>query len=489
MTLAGAAKRLRQNREGVSRDLEIIEKLQRVRSLLLDVREVLKADDDGREVFVDPTPADWDDTPVLEYGAGSDGEPAGSRLPGESSPGAETIGDRAQSVTDTAFRHEADNSKPDSGEGQGAAPVCEPRCAEMPEGLAEPGRRGDRQRMRSRAGSAVFYPARDSRTASAFPGAALAYGRTRGGCRRAEAGTAQGGCVLGRRADVVLAVRSVPPDSAARQAHGIIILLIRKMKVREVAGAIEEFAPLGLQESYDNSGLNVGSPDAEVSGVLICVDVTDEVVDEALAVGANLIVSHHPLLFHPLRRLVGGDPAQRIAARCVIAGISLYAAHTNLDSADGGMSHALGRRLGLRDMRLLCPHAPGGHTGYGVVGELAEAVPILRFLSEVKRSLRCGAIRYSPLCRNTVSRVALSTGAGASLIEAAAGAKADVYLSADFKYNDFFGPDGRLVVADVGHFESEYCAIDLLYDIITKKIANFAVRKSERSVNPINYLV
>ena len=237
------------------------------------------------------------------------------------------------------------------------------------------------------------------------------------------------------------------------------------MKVREVAGAIEEFAPLGLQESYDNSGLNVGSPDAEVSGVLICVDVTDEVVDEALAVGANLVVSHHPLLFHPLRRLVGGDPAQRIAARCMIAGISLYATHTNLDSADGG------------------------NTGYGVVGELAEAVPILRFLSEVKRSLRCGAIRYSPLCRNTVSRVALSTGAGASLIEAAAGAKADVYLSADFKYNDFFTPDGRLVVADVGHFESEYCAIDLLYDIITKKIANFAVRKSERSVNPINYLV
>lgn len=261
------------------------------------------------------------------------------------------------------------------------------------------------------------------------------------------------------------------------------------MKVREVAGAIEEFAPLGLQESYDNSGLNVGSPDAEVSGVLICVDVTDEVVDEALAVGANLVVSHHPLLFHPLRRLVGGDPAQRIAARCMIAGISLYAAHTSLDSADGGMSHALGRQLGLRDMRLLCPHAPGGHTGYGVVGELAEAVPILRFLSEVRRSLRCGAIRYSPPCRDMVSRVALSTGAGASLIEAAAGAKADVYLSADFKYNDFFAPDGRLVVADVGHFESEYCAIDLLYDIITKKIANFAVRKSERSVNPINYLV
>ena len=137
MTLAGAAKRLRQNREGVSRDLEIIEKLQRVRSLLLDVREVLKADDDGREVFVDPAPADWDDTPVLEYGAGSDGEPAGSRLPGESSPGAETIGDRARSVTDTAFRHEADDPTSGSGEGQGTVLMREPHCAEVPEGLAE----------------------------------------------------------------------------------------------------------------------------------------------------------------------------------------------------------------------------------------------------------------------------------------------------------------------------------------------------------------
>lgn len=178
MTLAGAAKRLRQNREGVSRDLEIIEKLQRVRSLLLDVREVLKADDDGREVFVDPVPADWDDTPVLEYGAGSDGEPAGSRLPGESSPGAETIGDRARSVTDTAFRHEADDPTSGSGEGQGTV-RCVSRIARKCRKDWRNCRRGDRQRMRSRAGSAVFYPARDSRTASAFPGAALAYGRTR----------------------------------------------------------------------------------------------------------------------------------------------------------------------------------------------------------------------------------------------------------------------------------------------------------------------
>ena len=137
MTLAGAAKRLRQNREGVSRDLEIIEKLQRVRSLLLDVREVLKADDDGREVFVDPAPADWDDVPASEYGMKSGGEPADNRMSEESSPRGEAIDDRAWPITDTPLRREADNSKPDSGEGQGAALVCEPRCAEVPDGLSE----------------------------------------------------------------------------------------------------------------------------------------------------------------------------------------------------------------------------------------------------------------------------------------------------------------------------------------------------------------
>lgn len=262
------------------------------------------------------------------------------------------------------------------------------------------------------------------------------------------------------------------------------------MKVREVAAAIEEFAPLRLQETYDNSGLNVGSPDQEVTGVLLCVDVTEAVVDEALRFGANLIVSHHPLLFHPLRQIVGADASQRIAARCILSGIALYAAHTNLDSADGGMSHVLGREIGLRGMRVLVPNADGvAGAGFGVVGELERPAALTDCLREVKRKLHCGAIRYSDPCRETVSRVALLTGAGASFIGEAVAAGADLYLSADFKYNDFYTPDGRIVVADIGHFESEYCAIGLLFDIITKKIANFAVRRSERSVNPINYLV
>ena len=263
------------------------------------------------------------------------------------------------------------------------------------------------------------------------------------------------------------------------------------MKVKDIAAAIEDFAPLAWQEEYDNSGLNIGSPEQDVTGILLCVDVTDKVVDEAQAIGADLIVSHHPLLFHPLRRIVGADAPQRIAARCIVSGISLYAAHTNLDSAPGGLSFVLGRQLGLSDMKMLAPRPENGRqSGYGVVGTLPDGpVPMLDFLERVRRQIRCGAIRYSDPCRAKVHRVALSTGSGASFIDDAIASGADLYMAADFKYNDFYRPDGRIVIADIGHFESEYCAMALLYDIITKKFANFAVHRSERSVNPVNYSV
>lgn len=261
------------------------------------------------------------------------------------------------------------------------------------------------------------------------------------------------------------------------------------MKVKEVAALIERFAPLALQEEYDNSGLNVGSYEAEVTGVLLCVDVTEAVLDEARTLGANLIVSHHPLLFHPLRQLVDADYVQRIAARALREGVSLYAAHTNLDSAPGGLSFRLGGQLGLQEMQVLDPNPAFPGAGFGVVGLLPEARPMADYLREVQAKLQVGAVRYSELCRQTVRRVAICTGAGGSLIRKAAAAGADLYVSADFRYNDFFTSAPSMVIADVGHFESEYCAIGLLSDIIPKKIATFAVHKSVHSTNPVNYLV
>lgn len=261
------------------------------------------------------------------------------------------------------------------------------------------------------------------------------------------------------------------------------------MKVRDVAAIIEDYAPVALQEEYDNCGLNVGNYDDEVTGVLLCVDVTEAVLEEAVSKGANMIISHHPLLFHPLKCLTDSDAAQRITRRALIAGISLYAAHTNLDSTVGGMSHFLGHKLGLKGMSVLAPHSEGSVTGYGVLGELYVPMGAVEFLEFVRRELRCGCIRHSELCRSEVSFVALSTGSGGSFIRSAMARGADIFISADFRYNDFFIPDSKLIVADVGHFESEYCAIDLLFDIITKKISTFAVHKSVNSVNPVNYLV
>lgn len=262
------------------------------------------------------------------------------------------------------------------------------------------------------------------------------------------------------------------------------------MKIREITGVIEAFAPLSAQESYDNSGLIVGDPQAEVESALLCVDITEPVLEEAVDRGIGLIVSHHPVVFHPLRRLTGSTYIERVVARAVREGVALYACHTNLDSVPGGMSYRLAGMLGVEELRLLSrSRIDDPRIGFGVVGELAREMPAADFLAVMKERLNLKVIRHSELCRETVRRVALCTGAGASLIPAAKEVGADLYVAADFKYNDFLDADGRLIVADVGHFESEYCAIALLYDIITKKMPTFALRKSVKSQNPINYFV
>lgn len=260
------------------------------------------------------------------------------------------------------------------------------------------------------------------------------------------------------------------------------------MTIREITDIIEAFAPLSLQESYDNSGLVVGRPTDEVSKVLLAVDVTDEVMDEAESEGCDMIITHHPIIFHPLKRLNSANVVERCVERAIRKGIALYACHTNLDSAPEGMSWRLAAMLGVGDLEVLQPSAKGEQCGFGVVGNLAEAMPTEAFLREIMKVTGADVIRHSDIATPSVSRVAVCTGSGASLIGDARRAGADVYVTADLKYNDFMTPDGALTVADIGHFESEYCAIDILFDILSKKMFTFAVRKSRHSRNPINYL-
>lgn len=263
------------------------------------------------------------------------------------------------------------------------------------------------------------------------------------------------------------------------------------MKIRELVAAIEAFAPLHLQESYDNSGLVVGRMDDEVHAALLAVDVTEEVIDEAEREGCDIIITHHPIIFTPLKRLNSATYVERCVERAIRRGIALYACHTNLDSTPNGMSWHVGSMMGLDDMRVLEPRKDNPDAGFGVVGTLPVPESAMALLQRIKSIFDVGAIRYSdiPYDDFVVNTVAVCTGAGRSLIDDAMAASADLYVTADLRYNDFMSGEGRMISADIGHFESEFCAIRILYDVISKKMSNFAVRKSACSRNPIHYMV
>ena len=263
------------------------------------------------------------------------------------------------------------------------------------------------------------------------------------------------------------------------------------MKISEITSAIEAFAPLALQEDYDNSGLIVGRYDQEVHAALLAVDVNEEVMDEAERTGCDLIITHHPIVFRAMKRFNSEDLTQRCVERAIRKGIALYACHTNLDAAPGGMSWRLAQILGVEHCSVLEPKTEvAGHmAGFGIVGELTAEEDTVEFMQRMRKVLNVKCVRYTQIATEKVRRVAICTGSGVDLIGAAVRAGADLYITADLKYHDFTIPDGRVTVADIGHFESEYCAIQLIFDILSKKLITFAVRKSECSCNPVNYLV
>ncbi|MFI3304623.1 MAG: Nif3-like dinuclear metal center hexameric protein [Rikenellaceae bacterium] len=254
-----------------------------------------------------------------------------------------------------------------------------------------------------------------------------------------------------------------------------------KYRVADVAAIIEAFAPLSLQASYDNSGLIVGHMSDEVRGILIAVDVTEEVIDEAVELGANMIVTHHPIIFNPLKRLTSANCVERSVELAIRQGIVIYAAHTNLDSVVNGMSWRLGEILGVSEME------PLDSSGFGVVGDLVEIVATEEFLGRVEERLSLKSMRHSDIVSDRVHRVAICTGSGGSLLNAAIASGADVYVTADLRYNDFFAAQRELTLLDVGHYESEYCVIEIIFDILSKKMINFALHKSLRTENPVHY--
>lgn len=261
------------------------------------------------------------------------------------------------------------------------------------------------------------------------------------------------------------------------------------MTVNDIASAIEQYAPQGLQEDYDNTGLQVGDPAMQVGSVLVCLSVTEDIIVEAVRRECNVIVSHHPLFFRPIKHLTGASTTERIAAAAIRHGIAIYAAHTNLDSAFGGVSYEMAHRLELKSMMPLEPTAPDALTGMGIIGEPARPMPALEFLQQLKSVFEVKALRYSTLSSTLVVRkVALCGGSGASLIKAAIEAKADAYVCGDIKYHDYdsYGPE--ILLADIGHFEGELCAKNILRRIIKKAWPEATVMLAEDEKNPVGTL-
>lgn len=257
------------------------------------------------------------------------------------------------------------------------------------------------------------------------------------------------------------------------------------MKIKEVAAALERFAPLPLQESYDNAGLQIGLTVAEdVSGVLLCLDVTEEVVLEAERKGCNLIVAHHPLLFRPLRRVTGDTQVERCVAMAIRKGICIYAAHTNLDNAPGGVNFMIAEKLGLQQVEFLQP-LKGMDGGSGIVGCLESADAPQDFLNRVARTFQVEGLCHNRGPQQPVRKIAVCGGAGDFLLDDAIRCGADVFLTGEMGYHRYFGHDDEILIGVLGHYQSEQYTIQLLERILKADFPDLRTVITEVNTNPI----
>lgn len=364
------------------------------------------------------------------------------------------------------------------------------------------------------------------------------------------------------------------------------------MKIKEIAKEIEAFAPLAYQEDYDNSGFQVGSPDDEIKGVLITIDVTEAVIDEAIEKQCNLIIAHHPLIFGKVKKIIGRNSVERCIIKAIKNDITIYACHTNIDKMSNGVSARFAQKLGLVNCRTLVAEsglleklvtfvpqqqaehvrqalysAGAGHignydhcsynidgkgtfrasngcnpfvgeigedhtepetrievilkkkdelriieallanhpyeepaydifelknryesVGLGTIGELENEEDEKEFLLRLKKTIDMGGIRHTELLGKKIKRVALCGGSGAEFLQDAIGQGADIYISCDFKYHQFFDAEKKILIADVGHFESERFTKEIFFEIVSKNNPKFAVYISSCKTNPINYI-
>ncbi len=255
---------------------------------------------------------------------------------------------------------------------------------------------------------------------------------------------------------------------------------------------LEDWAPQSTKLEYDNVGLLIGNKDKEVSKVVACLDVTSKVADEAITLGADLIIAHHPLIFRKLSRITSSDAIGALIYRLIRNDINLIAAHTNLDAAPGGVSFVLAEKLGLQNTRFLRMDENGDpadtrETGFGVIGALPQAMDVQEFLAHVGDRLGSEGIRYSG-SPEWVKNVAVCGGAGSFLSHEALRQEADAFLTADLKYHDFFTESASFLLVDAGHYESEVPVVGALCDRLRDRFPEIEVHSTRVNTNPVNYV-
>jgi dinuclear metal center YbgI/SA1388 family protein len=362
------------------------------------------------------------------------------------------------------------------------------------------------------------------------------------------------------------------------------------MIVKDVTNYLESIAPLQLQESYDNAGLIIGDHLQNVNGVLVCLDVDESVVEEAIETNSNLIIAHHPLIFSGIKKINTSNFIGKLIYKAIANNICIYAIHTNLDNVLNGVNGKIADLIGLSKRTVLMPKSnllklsvftPKEHAeniknvilksgagelgnysdcsfsssgigtfkpnqlakpfvgksnelesqpevkvevvlpsflkskvvwsminahpyeevaydlvslennsnyGSGIVGELKNEVDEKDFLKQIKKIFKVKSLRHTRLLGRPIKRVAICGGSGSFLLENAINSAADIFITSDFKYHQFFDAENKIIVADLGHYETEQYTIELIADLLMKNFTNFAIRLTSVNTNPINYL-
>ena len=261
------------------------------------------------------------------------------------------------------------------------------------------------------------------------------------------------------------------------------------MKIKEVLSALERFAPLPLQESWDNAGLQLGLTETEVSGALLCLDVNERIVSEASQKGCNLIVSHHPLLFRGLKTISDLTDVQRTVMMAIQRGIAVVSMHTNMDNARGGVNFRIAQKLGLENVRFFAQkQVDGVEAGSGVVGELPESMAADDFIIAVKKAFGVECAMCNELLRRPISRVAICGGAGDFLLDEAVKNQADAFITGEMHYHQYFGYEQRIQICVIGHYQSEQYTAEIFEEIIRRECPSVKTFKAETCTNPILYI-